>query len=94
MPTAAIEDVLNKYEAAPAPEPPQSKLQSFTRNRVGISVLSFFVFLLTFVLVQPSYVLEKDTEGNIMTRLNFTTIFILSFLGALLVYFIPYLINK
>jgi hypothetical protein len=70
------------------------KIRSFCFSRVGLSLISFVLFIVIFLIAQPRFIFKKTAQGLEKGDINYTLVFILSVIGSLLVYFIPILINK
>lgn len=68
---------------------PKSAIQKFCVSSAGISLISFFVFIILFMLIQPRWIFTKDGNGVETHKLNFPLIFFASALGAALVFVIP-----
>jgi len=70
------------------------KVRSFCLSRVGLSLISFILFLVLFLIFQPRFIFKKTDNGLEKGEINYTLVLILSAIGSALVYFLPLMISK
>uniref|UniRef100_A0A6C0BN10 Uncharacterized protein n=1 Tax=viral metagenome TaxID=1070528 RepID=A0A6C0BN10_9ZZZZ len=91
--------VQNLIDEAPASEKQvntsvTNKLKSFCLSRLGLALISFILFFILFLVLQPKFIFKKSKDGLELPQINYMLIFICSLVGAALVYFLPLVIGK
>jgi len=73
----------------------KQKAVKFCGSRIGIALISIVIFFFLLLILQPTYIFKKNKDNEFsLKHINYTLVFIISVVGGICVFFIPYFINK
>lgn len=71
-----------------------TKIKTYCTSRIGITWLSFPLFFMLLLIIQPKFIFKRNNEGIEMQTINYTLVVIVSIISSLIVYFVPLSIWK
>lgn len=72
----------------------KAKALSFCVSRIGLTLFSWVVFFILLLIIQPQYIFKKNKDNTYsLNNINYGLVCGIALVGALFVFFIPYIIN-
>ena len=73
----------------------RAKTMSFCQSRIGLAVIASLVIFVVLLMMQPTYIFKKNQDNQrSLVHIDYTLLLMLSAIGGLSVFFIPYLILR
>jgi hypothetical protein len=73
----------------------KDKAVGFCGSRIGLAIIAGIIFFVLLLFLQPTYIFKKnDDNKRSLKYINYGLVLVLSIIGSVCVFFIPYFITR